>query len=285
MASVKQLFAEEEHQREATEVLGRQQSPAEGPLSRGGQSAVTQPARTPGADKGSLGSRYMRQQDFDAIVERLRAVAHQAAARDDQAMDRLRAELDAVPWLPRMLGDLNRDIEEALIQAVAADDPLKAECIRRRASELRGKLCQANAAVLTKLAVGRVVSAWLLVQFAELRLIKDPDAPRITKQLDHLQCSYTQALRARKPGAKAGCLPARGRAAHVQGWKQEVELWPTKSMATGPSASQKMTSRPHSRRRRSNSFSRTSHGILNAGPLWTKLSLLRSWPCTANHRD
>ena len=139
---------------------------------------------------------YMHQQELDAIVERLRAVAHQAAAGDDQAMDRLRAELDAVPWLPRMLGDLNRDIEEALIQAVAADDPLKAECIRRRASELRGKLCEANAAVLTKLAVGRVVSAWLLVQFAELRLIKDPDAPRITKQLDHLQCSYTQALRA-----------------------------------------------------------------------------------------
>ncbi len=137
----------------------------------------------------------MPQQEFDAIVERLRAVAHQAAAGDDQAMDRLRAELDAVPWLTRMLGDLNRDLEEALIQAVAADDPLKAESIRRRASELRGKLCQANAAVLTKLAVGRVVSAWLLVQFAELRLIRDR-TPRITKQLDHLQCSYTQALRA-----------------------------------------------------------------------------------------
>ena len=50
-----------------------------------------------------------------------------------------------------------------------------------------GDCAKANAAVLTKLAVGRVVSAWLLVQFAELRLIKDPDAPRITKQLDHLQ--------------------------------------------------------------------------------------------------
>ena len=196
VGGVKRLWVDEKERRYANEHVVCQKPSAEPPPKNRTRSAVAEPAKTPDAGQASPGARYLRQQEFDVIVERLRAVAHQAAAGDDQAMDRLRAELDAVPWLPRMLGDLNRDIEEALIQAVAADDPLKAECIRRRASELRGKLCQANAAVLTKLAVGRVVSAWLLVQFAELRLIKDPDAPRLAKQLDHLQCSYTQALRA-----------------------------------------------------------------------------------------
>ncbi len=139
---------------------------------------------------------YMHQQELDAIVERLRAVAHQAAAGDDQAMDRLRAELDAVPWLPRMLGDLNRDIEEEHHPGRRCRRPpqgrvhpptgLRAEGETVRSE--RGRPHQAGGRQgRLRLAAGPVRG---------MRPIKDPDTPRITKQLDHLQCSYTQALRA-----------------------------------------------------------------------------------------
>jgi hypothetical protein len=92
----------------------------------------------------------------------------QANGGDAEALARLRAFLDANPWLWQQAGDLTAAAEGAWLGLIAGPNHLVAESVKRRLAALKDDLKGPHAGTLEALLVDVVAVAWLALQDAEL---------------------------------------------------------------------------------------------------------------------
>jgi hypothetical protein len=100
-------------------------------------------------------------------LETLGRLAERARSGDAEALDRLRAYLDANPEVWRQAGDLAAAAESAWIALCAGDDALAAESLARRLAELKAELAGPDPSPLERLLVERIAACWLQVQHAD----------------------------------------------------------------------------------------------------------------------
>lgn len=110
-------------------------------------------------------SKMPTEAEFKSLVRR-------ANADDQLALAQLRRTLDDNPVIWRRLGDMNAYAQRALIKAIAGGDTLLFESITREADEFRASLSQPSSkksqpslTKLEELAIERIVSMWLELQW------------------------------------------------------------------------------------------------------------------------
>jgi hypothetical protein len=139
---------------------------------------------------------YVSQAELNAEQEKLEGLSRDALAGDTAAIDRLRAALDHCPHIWRRLADLQYIVECKLIQLVAGNDTLRAECFRKRCSELRYELLERKPCSLaTEIAASRVVATFMFAQLLELRSLQAPEELRCIKQLEQAERRFHVAMR------------------------------------------------------------------------------------------
>ena len=80
------------------------------------------------------------------------------------ALTRLRDLLNDHPEIWQKVGDLAAHTEMLLIDAVAGTNKLLSESLRRKVNEMKEQLLGETPTVLERMAIERVVTAWLAVQ-------------------------------------------------------------------------------------------------------------------------
>ena len=138
---------------------------------------------------------YVPQAELDAELAKLQKLSHAAMTGDTTALDKLRAALDSCPHIWRRLADLQQLFEHKLIGLIGSGDPLRCEAFRKRCSDLRYHLSDADSSLATKMAASRVVSCWLFTQFLELRFLKSPLEGNGVKPLEQAERRYQSAMR------------------------------------------------------------------------------------------
>ena len=124
------------------------------------------PADAPAPDDSPAAQAAMPTHEaFAQIVKR-------ANRGDLQALAALRDLLDRNPEIWHRLGNLAAISQAALVDLIAGDDLLAQESLQRSIGEMRAKLTLPGASFLDELAVGRVVTCWLLLQHCEASLIR-----------------------------------------------------------------------------------------------------------------
>ena len=105
-----------------------------------------------------------------AIVAELRALVQKAKAGDVRALPRMRAILDQHPEVWQTVGDLERVVVRSWAELLGGDDPLSVESVRRKAEQFRAELEGANPTPLGRLLAGQVISGWLEMTHAQIKL-------------------------------------------------------------------------------------------------------------------
>jgi hypothetical protein len=91
-----------------------------------------------------------------------------ARAGEEASVAGLQNLLDRSPAIVQILGgDLAREAERALVQAISGDDVAQREAIRRKMADLRLELGGPSPPPLERLLVERVVLCWLHVYYAD----------------------------------------------------------------------------------------------------------------------
>jgi len=70
---------------------------------------------------------YVRQEEYDAELDRLQRLSNAALEGDSAALDQLRTALDDVAHVWHRLADLQLHVELALVEKIASADPLRRE--------------------------------------------------------------------------------------------------------------------------------------------------------------
>jgi len=109
---------------------------------------------TPESDEAKLPT----QEEFAALVTR-------ANTGEDDAVAELRRLLDDHDVLWRTFGDLGKHAQLALIRAIANGDMLVQESVTRMADKLCRELMGPSTTKLEEMAIERIVTAWLEMQF------------------------------------------------------------------------------------------------------------------------
>lgn len=112
----------------------------------------------------------LTRQDFVELVRR-------ANGGDQDATSQLRQTLDASPELWQQLGDLAAHAEASLLTLVAGNDLLARESIARKLNALREELSGPSPPLLERMAIDRVVIAWLMIQFVDTLIGGTATAP------------------------------------------------------------------------------------------------------------
>ncbi len=86
---------------------------------------------------------------------------------DDVALRELEECFDRSPAVWRLLGDIAKQAEGALIKLVSEEDALQAEALERMAAMMRTELAGEQPSPLEGLLAERVVACWLQVYCAE----------------------------------------------------------------------------------------------------------------------
>lgn len=114
---------------------------------------ATQPAPTPQAE--------------------FREIVAQANNGDREALVRLRQTLDANPSVWSDISRTAIESERTLIDQIAGGDRLIGESVQRTLKQMRADLAGPSPTLAEKMAVDRVVVAWLLLQIAEKAFVAD----------------------------------------------------------------------------------------------------------------
>lgn len=104
-----------------------------------------------------------------------KTVVAQANAGDKAALASLRQKLDDNPNIWADIGRIALESERTLIERVAGGDRLVAESVRRTLEQMRTDL-NSGSSPAEKMAVDRVVVAWLFLQLADKALAVDGGA-------------------------------------------------------------------------------------------------------------
>jgi hypothetical protein len=89
---------------------------------------------------------------------------------DQDALQKMRNTLDAAPSVWQMVGDLGRHTQSRIMQRICGGDSLALQSLARRVEQMKIELARKTPTPLEKLAVDRVISCWLWLQFAENEL-------------------------------------------------------------------------------------------------------------------
>lgn len=98
-------------------------------------------------------------------VTELQDLVRRAQKGDVSALSRLRRFLDGRPEIWKQVGNLTALVETAWITAIANENALAAESIRRGAAEMRAEIGGANPGRLETLLVDHVMECWLQLQY------------------------------------------------------------------------------------------------------------------------
>ena len=133
------------------------------------------------------------QAEFHSIVTR-------ANNGDRDALARLRQTLDNNPTVWADVSRVAIESERVLVDQVAGGDRLIEESVRRTLKQMRASLSGPSPTPAEKMAVDRVVVAWLLLQVAEKAFIADrgnalPQAQFILKKHDLAHRQYGAAVK------------------------------------------------------------------------------------------
>ncbi len=79
----------------------------------------------------------------------------------------MRETLDHQPQICRRVGEVAILAESHWIDRIAGDDVFTRECVERTVAEMRRELGGPSPTALLKMAVDRLISAWLAVQVAD----------------------------------------------------------------------------------------------------------------------
>src|SRR5262245_14611258 len=120
------------------------------------------------------------------VVAELRDLVRRAKAGDVNVLPRMRAILDEHPEVWQTVGDLERIVVRAWAELLGGDDPLSVEAVRRKAAQLRAELEGDAPTPLEKLLAGQVVSGWLEMSHAQLKLA-DPGSSTLGQAGFHLR--------------------------------------------------------------------------------------------------
>jgi len=99
--------------------------------------------------------------------EEFGALVQAANNGDAKAQSRLRSVLEENPVIWQQLGDLAQHAEKALLMLVAGPDALARESIARKLQELRDELTSPSPTALERLAVDRIVTLHLQLQYVD----------------------------------------------------------------------------------------------------------------------
>lgn len=145
--------------------------------------------------KPAAARRYVPQAELDAEFAALEKLSKAVVSGDPTAIDKLRAKLDNCPHIWWRLADLQKMVEEAMAEQLAAEDPLLLESFRKRASELRDQLQGGTQSPLVMMLVSQFVACWVFVQFVELRVLRSKDMREAAKSLLPAQRRLESATR------------------------------------------------------------------------------------------
>src|SRR5262245_14651348 len=105
-----------------------------------------------------------------AVVAELRGLVQKAKAGDVSVLPRMRAILDGHPEISEMIGDLEKVVVRSWAELLGGDDPLSVEAVRRKAEQARAELEGDAPTPLERLLAGQVVSGWLEMSHAQIKL-------------------------------------------------------------------------------------------------------------------
>jgi hypothetical protein len=107
----------------------------------------------------------------------LRRLIDRAHAGDESTRPALRKLLDDPAFVDRLGGDLARQAEWSLVDAVAGKDVAFKEALTRKLELLRAELLGPDPTSLERLLVERVVACWLQVYEVDIRTAQAKDLP------------------------------------------------------------------------------------------------------------
>jgi hypothetical protein len=105
-----------------------------------------------------------------AVVAELRGLVQKAKAGDVSVLPRMRAILDDHPEVWQTVGDLERVVVRSWADLLGGDDPLSVEAVRRKTEQVRAELEGDAPTPLERLLAGQVVSGWLEMSHAQIKL-------------------------------------------------------------------------------------------------------------------
>jgi hypothetical protein len=123
--------------------------------------------------------------------EELRQLVERARQGDRAVLPKLREYLDGHPEVWQQFGDLSSHVRESWLDLIAGEDLFLRECVSRRAAALQADLEGDAPHPLIQLLAGRVVSAWLQVDYWEGRYAQTDT--NLIKALEFLQKRMHQA--------------------------------------------------------------------------------------------
>ena len=129
-------------------------------------------------------------------LDHLRAVLERAEQGDDKALPELRKALDAHPSIWERYGDLARQARDAWLGHVAGDNLLLRESLDRKLTAFELELGLAQSSPLERLVIGRIVTCWLMAEYADLvcaRSLEESEPARRLAQ-KHQQAAHRRLL-------------------------------------------------------------------------------------------
>jgi hypothetical protein len=99
-----------------------------------------------------------------------RGLVQKAKAGDVSVLPQMRAILDAHPEVRKTVADLEKVVVRSWAELLGGDDPLSVEAIRRKAEQTRAELEGDAPTPLERLLAGQVVSGWLEMTHAQVKL-------------------------------------------------------------------------------------------------------------------
>lgn len=112
--------------------------------------------------------------------QELQRLVAEANTGDEQARARLHEYLDQWPEISRRLGDLAQHVQLSLIGKIAGGNSLLYESITRGLNGLRAELVGDGCSPLEKLAIERVLAAWLHLQSVDISYPSCDELPTTT---------------------------------------------------------------------------------------------------------
>lgn len=129
-----------------------------------------------------------------------RSIVQQANKGDREALVRLRQTLDANPSVWTDISRTAIESERVLVDQIAGGDRLIEESVRRTLDQMRTDLAGGTPSPAERMAVDRVIVAWLFLQLADKALAADrgsalPQAQFTLKRHDLAGRQYHAAMR------------------------------------------------------------------------------------------
>jgi hypothetical protein len=128
--------------------------------------------------------------------DHLRTVLERAEQGDDKALPELRKALDAYPLIWERYGDLARQARDAWLGHVAGDNLFLRESLDRKLTAFELELGLTQSSPLERLLIGRIVTCWLMAEYADLVCARSLEESEPTLRLaqKHQQAAHRRLL-------------------------------------------------------------------------------------------